>query len=281
MEMVQNIDYAPTILDLAGINVPQDIQGRSFKPVLEGKKVKDWRKSIYYHYYDHNIFNIPRHDGVRTDRYKLINFYTDGCQELYDLKNDPHEVNNLIDRQEHADLLQTMRDELQRLRELYKVPKKAFVPPYFQGPSIISEVNRPREAVPIPQMKNGNISLDGLNCAITGDNLRLICMSGVSPILCYWTNPEDYPSWKIKVKKAGKFALTFAYATSGETKLEAIVNEQKILLDLPSTGAIWKSVKITFDKTFDLKPGSNTITLKPVAENWAATNLNRIYMIRK
>jgi hypothetical protein len=53
---------------------PQEMQGRSFKPLLMGETVENWRKSIYYHYYDHGIHNVARHDGVRNDRYKLIHF---------------------------------------------------------------------------------------------------------------------------------------------------------------------------------------------------------------
>jgi arylsulfatase A-like enzyme len=96
-EMVQNIDYAPTFLDLCGVKIPSDIQGVSFLPLLEGKKVTNWRKSLYYHYYEFPAEHaVRRHFGVRTSRYTLIHFYKDiDCWELYDLKNDPEEMHNL------------------------------------------------------------------------------------------------------------------------------------------------------------------------------------------
>ena len=74
-EMVQNIDYAPTFLELAGVEVPEDIQGLSLLPLLKGEHPKDWRKSLYYHFYEYPAEHmVKRHYGVRTDRYKLIHF---------------------------------------------------------------------------------------------------------------------------------------------------------------------------------------------------------------
>lgn len=96
-DFAQNIDFAPTFLDLAGIPIPKDIQGKSLIPILKNQKPALWRKSVYYHYYefpwDHNVMS---HFGVRTERYKLIRFYGDGnFWELYDLKNDPNEMKNI------------------------------------------------------------------------------------------------------------------------------------------------------------------------------------------
>ena len=96
-QMVQNIDYAPTFLELAGVEVPSDIQGVSLVPLLKGENPADWRKSLYYHYYEYPAEHmVKRHYGVRTDRYKLIHFYNDiDDWELYDLKNDPNEMHDL------------------------------------------------------------------------------------------------------------------------------------------------------------------------------------------
>ena len=87
-EMVQNIDYGPTILDLAGVEVPADMHGVSFLPLLKGEKVPDWRKSLYYHFYEYPAEHaVRRHYGVRTERYKLMHFYNDiDCWELYDYR---------------------------------------------------------------------------------------------------------------------------------------------------------------------------------------------------
>ena len=96
-QLTQNIDFAPTFLDLCGIEIPADMQGISFKPLLEGKKVKNWRKYLYYHYYEFPGFHSVRaHYGIKGKRYKLIHFYKDNNWELYDLKTDPHEMNNIF-----------------------------------------------------------------------------------------------------------------------------------------------------------------------------------------
>ena len=90
-ELVQNIDYGPTILDLAGINLPEDMHGISMLPLLKGEHPVNWRKALYYHFYEYPAEHmVKRHYGVRTERYKPIHFYNDiDVWELYDLKNDP------------------------------------------------------------------------------------------------------------------------------------------------------------------------------------------------
>jgi arylsulfatase A-like enzyme len=131
--MVQNIDYAPTLLDAAGIKVPEEMQGRSLLPILDGTVPADWRTSIYYHYYDHGAHNVPRHDGVRSSRYKLIHFYTDDVYELFDLREDPHELNSVFSNPKYADVQTEMLTELKRLRSFYNVPPGVFSHPWPRG----------------------------------------------------------------------------------------------------------------------------------------------------
>lgn len=123
-EMVQNIDYAPTFIDLAGIPVPGDMQGVSLVPLLKNKKSpKKWeRQSLYYHFYEHpGEHNVRRHYGVRTKRYKLIHFYGDkDFWELYDLKKDPEEAHNLYGNSRYKDIQTKLHKELERLRKHYK-----------------------------------------------------------------------------------------------------------------------------------------------------------------
>jgi arylsulfatase A-like enzyme len=121
-DLVQNLDFAPTFLDFAGVSIPADIQGRSLRPLLQGKKPKDWPKSIYYHYYEYPaVHSVKRHYGVRTERYKLIHFYNDIDEwELYDLKKDPHEMNNVYNDQAYTDVIKKLKAELSRLREEFK-----------------------------------------------------------------------------------------------------------------------------------------------------------------
>lgn len=104
--LVQNIDFAPTYLDFAGVRTSVPFDGVSFRPVTDGSVPDDWRKDVYYHYYDYPAIHMVRkHDGVYDGRYKLVHFYGDGAEkdagnradyyEFYDLKNDPCEVHNL------------------------------------------------------------------------------------------------------------------------------------------------------------------------------------------
>ena len=101
-ELVQNIDVGPTILDLASVDVPEHMDGQSFKGLLEGKKIP-WRGEAYYEYYwERNFPHTPTVHGVRTDRYKYIHYHgVWDIDELYDLKNDPDEKHNLISDPEY------------------------------------------------------------------------------------------------------------------------------------------------------------------------------------
>ena len=121
VEMVQNIDYAPTFLELAGVAVPADMQGLSLLPLLKGGHPADWRRSLYYHFYEYPAEHmVKRHYGVRNDRWKLIHFYNDIDQwELYDLQEDPHELRNLYGLPEYAVPRREMTEELVRLQTQY------------------------------------------------------------------------------------------------------------------------------------------------------------------
>ncbi len=119
--LVQNIDYAPTFLELAGAEVPDAMQGASLLPLLRGERPADWRRSLYYHFYEYPAEHmVKRHYGVRTDRWKLIRFYDDiDHWELYDLQEDPHELRNLYGRPEYAARQRELEEELVRLQRLY------------------------------------------------------------------------------------------------------------------------------------------------------------------
>lgn len=118
--MVQNIDFAPTMLDIAGAKIPNWMQGVSIKPILTSKQTKLSRKYLYYHYYefvrDHTV--IP-HLAVRGERYKLIYFYTVNEWEFYDLQKDPAEQTNLIRSAAQQKNIQQLKKELLRLRDQY------------------------------------------------------------------------------------------------------------------------------------------------------------------
>jgi arylsulfatase A-like enzyme len=126
--LVQNIDYAATYLNVAGVTKPEAMSGSSLLPLLDGKIPDGWREDIYYHYYDYPaVHQVRRHDGVRDNRYKLIHFYGEGfgkdqgndinCNELYDLQNDPHELNNLYGQAACQEISDRLQKRLDKYRE--------------------------------------------------------------------------------------------------------------------------------------------------------------------
>lgn len=120
-DLALNLDFAPTFLDYAGVKIPDDIQGVSLRPVLEGKAPADWRKSIYYHYYEFpQPHHVHPHYGVRTLKHKLIYFYTLKEWELYDLEKDPHELKSVYNDPAYASVRAELTAELERLRKQYK-----------------------------------------------------------------------------------------------------------------------------------------------------------------
>ncbi len=121
--MALNVDFAPTFLDFAGVKIPDDMQGRSLRPILEDQTPADWRKAMYYQYYEYPGFHaVKKHYGVRTERYKLIHFYDDiDAWELYDLAKDPNEVNNLYEDAEYQGVVADLKNQLAGLRQSLKV----------------------------------------------------------------------------------------------------------------------------------------------------------------
>ncbi len=116
--MILNVDFASTFLEFAGLKAPQDVQGHSIVPLTQGKTTKDWRTSMYYRYYHFPADHVVnRHYGVRTERYKLIYFYELKEWELFDLKKDPKEVNNVYADPGYKKQVEELKAELERLRK--------------------------------------------------------------------------------------------------------------------------------------------------------------------
>lgn len=118
-----NIDFAPTFLDYAGVEIPEDIQGRSLRPIMdnEGMIPADWRKAAYYHYYEYPAeHSVKRHYGIRTADYKLIHFYNDIDEwELYDEVNDPREMKNVYNDPAYAEVVKKMHALLEETQQQY------------------------------------------------------------------------------------------------------------------------------------------------------------------
>lgn len=137
--MVQNLDFAQTFLDLAGVAQPADMQGRSFRPVLEGKTPADWRKEIYYHYYEYPAeHRVQRHYGIRTPTHKLIHYYLVNEWELFDLVKDPGERQNVYADPAYAAVVRELTGALARLRKHYRVDEyKEELPPRRGDPRAV------------------------------------------------------------------------------------------------------------------------------------------------
>lgn len=120
-QLIQNIDYAPTFLDIAGLKTPAEAQGRSLLPLIKGQ-TDDWRKSLYYAYYELGEHAVPQHFGVRTQSHKL--FYLPETDEwnLFDLDKDPHELNSVHDAASYQQVRADLEQELNRLRTEFAAP---------------------------------------------------------------------------------------------------------------------------------------------------------------
>lgn len=120
-ELVSNLDFAGTMLDAAGVAIPDDIQGKSMLPLFEKGYSTDWRKEHYYHYYEFpGSHRVKRHYGIVTERYKLVHFYFDIDEwELYDLKNDPDELTNVYEDDEYREVREELHERLLELMDFY------------------------------------------------------------------------------------------------------------------------------------------------------------------
>ena len=116
-DIITNIDFAPTLLELAGISTTQKMQGTSFVPVLEGNTPKDWQDAMYYHYYEFPFWHhVQPHYGIRTQKYTLAHFYYNiDVWELYDLEKDPGQVNNIYNDPNYAEVTTELKLKLKNL----------------------------------------------------------------------------------------------------------------------------------------------------------------------
>jgi len=121
-EMVQNLDFAQTFLEAAGISAPGDMQGESLVPLLKGDPGSWSREAVYYHYYEYpSVHMVKRHYAIVTKEFKLVHFYYDVNEwELYDRLRDPQEMNNIYDDPAYAEIVKALHSKLDDLRLKYK-----------------------------------------------------------------------------------------------------------------------------------------------------------------
>lgn len=155
--IVSLIDFAETFLDIAGAQVPGDMQGRSLVPLCKGETPADWRKSLYYHYYEFPVpHRVRPHYGVITDRFKLVHYYKPDVNdwELLDREKDPLEVKNFYADPEYAATVKELNAELDRLRkevqETGEPPRSAYGNQPFEGEP------RPPKATPMKKAKKSS-----------------------------------------------------------------------------------------------------------------------------
>jgi arylsulfatase A-like enzyme len=163
-ELVQNIDHAPTLLDIAGVQVPNDMHGRSMVPLLSSKRTTNWRKALYYHYHEFpGEHSVRRHFGIHDGRYKLIRFYYDIDEwEFYDLENDPHEINNIFGHPEYTGIIEGLKSNLRELMVFYDDEKALEI---FDG-QVYSQVN-------ITTLTTGDALLINMETDIEGADIFL------------------------------------------------------------------------------------------------------------
>lgn len=124
-DLVSNLDFAETFLDIAGLKVPSEMQGRSLVPIFRGETPSDWRKTHYYHYYEAKGHGVPVHYGVTDGRYKLIRFPDADLDawEFFDLENDPMELTSRYTDKAYASRVTAMKTELDRLRIHFQIER--------------------------------------------------------------------------------------------------------------------------------------------------------------
>jgi len=119
--MVQNLDFAQTFLDAAGVDAPTDMQGESLVPLMKGE-AENFREAVYYHYYEYpSVHMVKRHYAIVTEEYKLAHFYFDVDEwELYDRKKDKNEMKNVYHEPEYAEVVADLKEKLAAMRVKYK-----------------------------------------------------------------------------------------------------------------------------------------------------------------
>jgi hypothetical protein len=190
-EMVANVDFAPTVLEYAGLSVPDHMQGMSMRPLFEGQSV-DWRDVFFYEYWTDLVHAIPSMRAVRGERYKLINYpELDDIDELYDLVEDPHEMTNLVQHPDYASIYEEMKAELAAQSARFGWAPDIFPKnlPRVRGPEGQLLELTVRDAAPYlasrvklkPQMQAVEVAGDGFNFVNPNSQIRIPFSPEIDP----------------------------------------------------------------------------------------------------
>lgn len=219
--IVSNLDFAETFLDVAGIEVPADMQGASLAPLFSGTTPPDWRKSFYYRYYEGGGHGVPEHEGVYQDSMKLIHYYKLGEWEMFDLRRDPHEMYSVYSNPEYSSEKDMLETELAALRQKLKVPPDLpnviiiYSDDQGYGDVSFNEHHAPIHTPNIDRLADeGIIFTDGYVCAGTCAPSRAGLMSGRYPgRLGIYTVDDPFQEMPVSEKIAPEFFRENGYVT--------------------------------------------------------------------
>ncbi|MBT4757346.1 MAG: sulfatase-like hydrolase/transferase [Opitutae bacterium] len=197
-EMVSNVDFAPTVLSYAGIEIPEQMQGASMQPLFDGVDAP-WRDTIFYEYWTDLVHAIPTMKAVRTERFKLIEYpELDDIDELYDLERDPHEMKNLAQDPEYAGVMAAMGQRLEAKSESvgWKVDVFPHNLPRVKGPEGIL-MNLQAKSGQVQDVENSDRAFTVGEVSVSGGAIQF---NGASSLIKVPFDPEMDPSgWPYKI----------------------------------------------------------------------------------
>ncbi len=253
-EPVCSIDFMPTILEACGVKSEAEFDGVSIVPALKGESLPLPRNALFWHYPHYSNQGGKPGSAVRHGNYKLIEFLENGRREMFDLREDPGETNNLIESNEVtawylANVLHGWRKEIgAKMME----PNPKFVPN--------------------PQATDGSILLHSRTAEVHGVMLRFEPLPHKNT-LGYWVRADDWASWEFTVTKPGKFEVEILQGCGqgqGGSEVEVAVGEQKLKFAVEDTGHFQNFKARTIGTVTLEKPGRYTLTVKPLKKAAAA-----------
>ncbi|QDU27535.1 Arylsulfatase [Anatilimnocola aggregata] len=250
---VSSIDLLPTIMEICNLPVPTEIDGQSIVPVW--KQTKERRKSPLFWHYPHYANQGGKPGGaIRSDRWKLIEFYEDDRRELFDVASDMREGRNVA--AQNPQVVADLKKQLDDWRE--SVGAKMMTPNPDYSPNA--------------QAADGTVSLPGKWVTVHGETLRFEPLPHKNT-LGYWTNPNDWASWEFDLKQPGTYEVELTIGCgngSGGSEVDVLVGEQKLSFVVEQTGGFQNFVARKIGKIELTKAGRHTLEIRPQKKPGAA-----------